>query len=142
MDSMNMYCLSDHRPALTMSPVEPRDKFNPKHRGGDMTYFNRSCTPYLITLYLHTKQVRDGNECRGIKESYQGVRLKGPYYTTRCECDWPLQAATPFLFIHSHQRVRVGSVCKGAARFAFPPPKVGVIRTEPYSSRSTPPLGY
>ena len=33
---------------------------------------------------------------------------------------------------HFHQRVRVGSVCKGAARIAFPPPKVGVIRTEPY----------
>ena len=30
---------------------------------------------------------------------------------------------------HFHWRVRVGSVCKGAARVAFPPPKVGVSRT-------------
>ena len=33
---------------------------------------------------------------------------------------------------HFHPRVQVGSVCKGAARVAFPPPKVGVTRTEPY----------
>jgi hypothetical protein len=38
---------------------------------------------------------------------------------------WP----APF---HFHRRVRVGSVCKGAARDAFPPSKVCVIRTEPY----------
>ena len=30
-------------------------------------------------------------------------------------------------------RVRYGSVRKGALRIAFPPPKVGVTRTEPYS---------
>ena len=40
-------------------------------------------------------------------------------------CGWGLMA-------HFHHRVRVGSVCKGAARVAFPPPKVGVTRTEPY----------
>ena len=36
----------------------------------------------------------------------------------------------------------VGSVGKGAARVAFPPPKVGVTLTEPYSSHSTTPLRY
>ena len=36
------------------------------------------------------------------------------------------------LIKHFHRRVRVGSVCKGAAQVAFPPPKVAVIRTEPY----------
>ena len=41
-----------------------------------------------------------------------------------------------------HRRVQVRSVWKGVARFAFPLPKVGVIRTEPCSSCSTPPLGY
>ena len=30
-----------------------------------------------------------------------------------------------------HWRTRVGSVCKGAARFGFPPAKVGRVRTEP-----------
>ena len=35
---------------------------------------------------------------------------------------------------HFHRRVWVGSVCKGAARVAFPPPKLGVIRTEPYGA--------
>ena len=30
---------------------------------------------------------------------------------------------------HFHCRVRVGSVCKGAARVAFPQPKVGMTRT-------------
>ena len=29
-----------------------------------------------------------------------------------------------------HRRVRVGSFCKGAAQVTFPPPKVGVNRTE------------
>ena len=49
---------------------------------------------------------------------------------------------------HFHQRVWVGSVCKGAARVIFPPPKVGMTQTEPYEpysqylSRSTPPLRY
>ena len=33
---------------------------------------------------------------------------------------------------HFHRRVRVASVRKSAARVAFPPPKVGVTRTEPY----------
>ena len=33
---------------------------------------------------------------------------------------------------HFQGRLRVGSVCQGAAQLAFPPPKVGVIRTEPY----------
>ena len=32
-----------------------------------------------------------------------------------------------------HCRVRYGSVRKGAVRIAFPPPKLGVTRTEPYS---------
>ena len=36
-----------------------------------------------------------------------------------------------------HRRVRVSSVCKGAALVVFPQPKVGGVRTEPYSSRST-----
>jgi hypothetical protein len=31
-----------------------------------------------------------------------------------------------------HRRVRVGSVRNGAARIAFPPPKVGVTRNGPY----------
>ena len=33
---------------------------------------------------------------------------------------------------HFHRRVRVVSVCKGAARVVFPPPKVGMTRAEPY----------
>ena len=33
---------------------------------------------------------------------------------------------------HFHRRVRVSSLCKRVARVAFPPPKVSVIRTEPY----------
>ena len=33
--------------------------------------------------------------------------------------------------VHFHRNVLFGSVRKGAARFVFPPPKVGVTRTEP-----------
>ena len=38
---------------------------------------------------------------------------------------------TPFM-VHFHHMVRVGSVCKSAARVAIPPPKVGLTRTELY----------
>jgi hypothetical protein len=37
------------------------------------------------------------------------------------------------LMARFHCRVQYGSVRKGAARIAFPPPKVGVTRNEPYS---------
>ena len=30
------------------------------------------------------------------------------------------------IMAHFYRRLRVGSVCKGATRVAFPPPKVGV----------------
>ena len=38
-------------------------------------------------------------------------------------------------FWHQHYApslLWLSSVCKGAARFVFPPPKVGVTKTEPY----------
>ena len=37
-----------------------------------------------------------------------------------------------YLLAHFLRRVPVGSVCKGGARVTFPPPKVAMIRTEPY----------
>ena len=65
--------------------------------------------------------------------TYQIVGKPVPPWLNNIEC--PLVACF-------HQRVRVGSVCKGAAWLVFPTPKVGRVRTELYSSHSTPPLGY
>ena len=44
----------------------------------------------------------------------------------------PVSLSVGNVMAHFHHRVRVGSVCKAAARVAFPPPKVDVTRTEPY----------
>ena len=41
--------------------------------------------------------------------------------------------------VHFHRRVRVDSVCEGAARFPSPPPEVDVTRTEPHWAVLVPP---
>ena len=62
-----------------------------------------------------------------------------PPYIQRLATQWYASAfhfssikPKPQLVEHFHRRVQVGSVRKGAAQFTFPPPKVGVIRTELY----------
>ena len=47
-------------------------------------------------------------------------------------CFYAAYPALARVMAHFHGRVRDSSVCKGAARVTFPPPKVGVTRTEPY----------
>ena len=45
---------------------------------------------------------------------------------------WRQNGFSSSLMAHFRRRVLVGWACKGVARFAFPPPKMGLVRTEPW----------
>ena len=106
-------------------------------------------------LYLMLTGIKKRNVIRKSWYYFSGLQLilitPTMHYITSCwGDDRPKPALRPLretsnerlVVAHFHCRVWVGSICKGVAQVASPLPKVGVSRIEPFSSRSTTPLGY